>query len=185
MKTDCKKTLSLIERYFDGEASPEEAVRAESHLDACPRCAAGLELRKRTRVALQGALREASAGVDADQLWRAIAPRLAGPKPSLWERLNVAVREYFHAYKPVWAMAAAAAAIAALVAVPLLMRDSTPKSGAPGAQEIAKAKQNNECIIESIDSANGTPMVQELPNQTKVIWTFEEPEDTAGGPSGL
>ena len=184
VKTDCKRTGALLERYFDGESSRRDTERVEAHLAACPHCVAELASLKRTRGVLQGAMHQAAASVDFETVWRGIAPRLAGPKPGLWERLGVAVREYFQAYRPVWVMAGAAAAIAALVAVPLLMKGSP--SAAPGT-EVAKSqpKQSNECIIESIESANGTPMVQELPNQTKVIWTFEEPEDQAGGPSGL
>lgn len=183
MKTDCKKTNALLERYFDGEVNRREGEHVQAHLAACPHCAAELAALKRTRGVLQGAMHQAAASVDFDQVWRGIAPRLQGPKPSLWERFGVAAREYFQAYKPVWVMAGAAAAIAALVAIPLLMKDSP---NVANGNEVAKApKQSNECVIESIESANGTPMVQELPNQTKVIWTFEEPEDQAGGPSGL
>ena len=184
MKTECKKTRDLVERYFDGELSRRQAARLDDHLAECPKCEAQLQSLHRTRGALQGVLREAASKVDFNTMWRSIQPQLQGPKPAFWERFNVAIREYFSAYKPIWAMAGAAAAVAALVAIPLLVKD-TPLSPAGGPAEVA-AKAGNECIIESVEASNGaTPMVQELQNQTKVIWMFEEPEETNDGPKGL
>lgn len=184
METNCNKMRPLVERYFDGELSRRQASRLEDHLTDCPKCEAQLESMQRRRGALQGVLRQAASSVDFETMWRGIAPALTGPKPSLWERLNVGIREYFSAYKPIWAMAGAAAAVAALVAIPLLTKDGPAALQAP---EVAvKAPQSNECIIDSIESSGGsTPMVQELQNQTKVIWMFEEPEDQNDGPSGL
>ena len=184
MKTECNKVRELVERYFDGELSRRQSARLEDHLAECPKCEAQLESLQRTRGALQGVLRQAASQVDFNTLWRNIQPQLAGPKPSFWERFNVAVREYFSAYKPVWAMAGAAAAVAALVAVPLLVKDSP--IAFPNGTERQVATKGNECIIESIESSGGsTPMVQELQNQTKVIWMFEEPDESDDGPKGL
>jgi anti-sigma factor RsiW len=182
MKSTCSKTRQRLERYFDGELSRRQKDRVEDHLAACAPCERHLEALRRTAGAVQSTMRARTADVDFDAVWSGIAPRLDGPKPSIWERWNVSIREFFAAYKPVLAMAGAAAVIAALVAVPLLLRDDpTRPSQGP---ELAKV-QSNECIIESIEASGSTPMVQELQNQTKVIWMIEEPEDDSTGPSGL
>jgi len=37
-----KDTQSRLNRYLDGELSPEEALRVEHHLQECAECGAGL-----------------------------------------------------------------------------------------------------------------------------------------------
>lgn len=39
----CKNTQSRLNRYLDGELSPEEARRVEHHLQKCPQCARACE----------------------------------------------------------------------------------------------------------------------------------------------
>ena len=178
MKNECERTGALLERYFDGELRERAAQYVEDHLADCPHCAGELVALQEMRGLIQTSIREAVAQAEFARVWQGIEPHLAAPKPSFWERMGVAVREYFSVYKPIWATAAAAAAVAALVAVPLLMRSGP-------AVEIAKT-QSNECIIESIESSGSTAMVYDIEqDQTKVIWMFEDPEDPSEGPSSL
>jgi anti-sigma factor RsiW len=178
MNRDCQKATSLIERYFDGELSNRQSAFVEDHLVDCPECAAELESLQRLRGALQVSIREAANHADFARIWQAVEPRLEGPRPSLWERWTVALREYLSVYKPVWATAASAAVVALLVAVPLLVQKEP-------AVQIQKP-QSNECIIESIESSGSTAMIYEVDqDQTKVIWMFEDADDSGEGPSTL
>jgi anti-sigma factor RsiW len=166
----------LLEQYFDGELSGRRATWVEDHLMDCPRCAAEMDALQQTRGLVQRAMREATTGIDFSQVWRGVQPHLNGSKPSLWERLGVAAREYLSVYKPVFASAAVAAAVAVVV-VPLALRE-------PPAPEQARP-HGTDVIIESIESSGSTAMVYDLPDQTKVIWMFEDPEDGSEGPSSL
>lgn len=177
MRSHCVKTQSLLERYFDGELSERKNAFIEDHLADCPHCMGELEGLRRMRGAVQHSMREATRDVDFSTIWRGVDSRLEEAKPSLWERLGVAARESFSVYKPIWATATAAVAVAALIAVPLLARQggSTPK-----------APQSNECIIESIETSGSTAMIYDIDqDQTKVIWLFEDPEDSSDEPSSL
>jgi anti-sigma factor RsiW len=176
MRTACEKTRFLLEQYFDGELSGRRATWVEDHLMDCPACSAELEALKQTRDLLQRAMREAATGIDLAQVWRGVQPHLEGSKPSLWERLGVAAREYLSVYKPLFASAAVAAAVAVVV-VPLALRE-------PAAPEQPRP-QGTDVIIESIESSGSTAMVYDLPDHTKVIWMFEDPEDGSDGPSSL
>ncbi len=178
MKDHCKKTHSLLERYFDQELSGRQLNFVEDHLADCPHCARELVELQELRGLVQGEMREAAKRVDFATFWRSLEPRLTEPRPSFWEQLTVSVREYLSVYKTIWATAAAAAAVAAVVAVPLLVRE-------PAATD-PQRPQSNECIIESIESSGSTAMVYEIEqDQTKVIWMFEDPEDPNEGPSSL
>jgi anti-sigma factor RsiW len=177
MRKDCERILGLVERYFDGELSGRQAGLVEDHLTDCPKCAAELRTLHNLRGLVQSSLREAAMQVELADLWRHIEPRIQDQKTSLWERLGVAVREYFSAYKPVFATAGVAA-LAAVIVIPLALRDSGMTEGT--------RPQSNECIIESIESSGSTAMVFELSeDQTKVIWMIEEVEDEGEGPSAL
>jgi anti-sigma factor RsiW len=177
MKKDCQKALPLVERYFDGELSSRQVAFVEDHLVECTECADELEALQEMRGVIQTSMREAASKADFAQIWRAVEPQLEGPKPSLWERFSVAVREYLSVYKPVWATAGAAALVAVVVAIPLMARDTS---------SVIPPTQSNECIIESIESSGGTAMVYELDqDQTKVIWMFEDSDDSGESPSTL
>jgi anti-sigma factor RsiW len=176
MRKHCEKTQSLLERYFDGELSARKNAYAEDHLADCPHCAAELESLRRTRGAIQQSMRDATNDVDFSTIWRAVESRLEESKPTLWERLGVAARELVSVYKPIWATATAAVAVAAIVAVPLLVRESA----------VPTTPQSNECIIESIETSGSTAMIYDIDqDQTKVIWLFEDPEDSSDEPSSL
>jgi anti-sigma factor RsiW len=181
MRDECERTGALLERYFDGELRERATQYVEDHLADCPRCAKELQALQEMRGLIQTSIRDAvaqAAQAELSRVWQGIEPHLEAPKPSFWERMGVAAREYFSVYKSIWATAAAAAAVAALVAVPLLLRSGPTV-------EIAKS-QSNECIIESIESSGSTAMVYDLEqDQIKVIWMFEDPEDPSEGPSSL
>src|SRR5262245_42591637 len=112
MSKDCQKTLRLLERYFDGELSARKLTFVEDHLVECPECSTELRALEATRTMVHTAYRDAASELDFGQLWRAIEPKLSTPKPSLWERMGVALREYVSVYKPVLAVATAAAVVA-------------------------------------------------------------------------
>ena len=50
---ECKRAMSLIDAYMDGELDPVHAVEVESHLQECGGCARRLESRKNLQQALR------------------------------------------------------------------------------------------------------------------------------------
>ena len=50
---ECKRAMSLIDAYLDGELDPVHAVEVESHLQECGGCARGLESRRNLQQALR------------------------------------------------------------------------------------------------------------------------------------
>lgn len=154
MKDECSNSAPLISRYLDGECTPEEAEKVESHLETCSAC---MELKKELEsvISLTASAfpREESRDVNWDAMWNNIEKE-AFPGPSIWQKIAEAFRQ-----PVIWFPAAAiSAAVAALLFLNIYPQ-ATQQTVTP------------LCHVESVSTGSGQVMILKTARTGQpIIW---------------
>ena len=134
----CSWTQERIEAYIDGELTPVEQGRLETHAATCAACAAELEDARR----LVGALRDLPSLTCPDAVSQALQDRIYRTRQDRWR--TTAKRWY----KPL-----AAAAVLALIAGYHLF-DPEPVPPAFSPKEVAQARRQVEWTLAYLSDLN-------------------------------
>lgn len=166
----CERFVPLLSPYIDGELSPAERVHVERHLAACRECTGRTaDLRAESglmRVGLEMAVDE----VDFKDFAQKVMARVTPEKPPLMERLKLSLSEMFLYQRTAMFSSLATAAVLALVAVPLLLRDGAPVGYA--------AERMTVQSVRTYEPAKVAPVVMETDNGGAIIWLVDQ--DTHG-----
>jgi len=153
----CHNNEVLLDAYYDGELSPEEAREYKSHLDQCPECAQTL----RDYSSISGSLAELSRELQSGEgisLWPMISSRLE--REHSVRRTKPVTRRMFLLRRPAW-MGLALSAAAALILF---------FSGAFQSEKLP----SNFCQIENISSPEHNYMIyQDKSDGLTIIWIME------------
>jgi len=158
MKSEfCHNSEVLLDAYYDGELSPEESRKYESHINQCPECAQSL----RDYGSISGSLADLSRELQLGEgisLWSEIRSRLEYEHPA---RSTESVgRRMFLLRRPAW-MGLAISAAAALILF---------FSGAFQSEKLP----SNFCRIDNISSPEHNYMIyQDKSDGLTIIWIME------------
>lgn len=162
----CERFVPMLSPYVDGELTPAERVNVERHLSACRDCTGrAADLRAESGL-LRVGLDMAVDDVDFKDFALKVMARVTPEKPPLLERLKLSLSEMFLYQRTAMVSSFATAAVLALVAVPLLMRDRAPV-GYAGERMTVKA-------IQPYQDARVAPVVMETDNGGTIIWLVDD-----------
>ncbi|MBN1204597.1 MAG: zf-HC2 domain-containing protein [Myxococcaceae bacterium] len=168
----CERFMLLLSPYIDGELSPSERIVVERHLSACKECTGRTaDLRAESgllRVGLEMAVDE----VDFKDFAQKVMARVTPEKPPLLERLKLSLSEMFLYQRTVLISSMATAAVLALVAVPLLLRDKAPL-GYAGERMTVKS-------VHVYEEARASPVVMETEDGSTIIWLVDQDTPAPG-----
>ncbi|UCC66674.1 MAG: zf-HC2 domain-containing protein, partial [Deltaproteobacteria bacterium] len=153
--SDCNRFAPHLERYFDGELSPEERDFVEGHLRVCTRCQKELKDLSDMRKLLRGAIEEEVVDTEPQEVWAGVERRLKAP--SLKDRVWSPVRDLFFPFRPIRTIAWGTALLIIIVlTVPLLKSPPLPP-----------------VVVESVESEHPVMIFQGEEGLT-IIWLFEK-----------
>jgi anti-sigma factor RsiW len=176
----CKTFQPQLSPFIDGELAPAERTAVERHLAACQACAGRVaDLRAESGLIRIG-LEMASDDVDFSKFSQNVMARITPERPPLWERVKLSVSELFLYQRGQLVTGMVAAAVVALVAVPLLTRESYP---------LGYARERMELTAVSTDSeAHVSPVVMYTDKGDAIIWLVDHEDHgqqvVPGNPSG-
>ena len=166
MKDICSRSLKLLGKYFDGEATDHEREIVENHLLECQACQAQLDSLKGIHTLVAAPVEEAARQEDFPWVWEKIGRRIrTQERPSALDFLRE--RLIFSQFwrKRVWVPALAAALLVMVIAAPFLMKKTSSPSEASVVVYV-ESQTNNVMVYES-----------ETDKETvAVIWLFEGPD---------
>lgn len=148
-----------LSRYVDGEATPQERQRVETHLLRCPGCRQFVQQQQQLARQLRREVAAARQAVDFERLERQITGAV-GRRPLLREKLFS------------WKMALPVAATAALALFFITSSLHSPVPAGPSA------------VINSFTGRVSSVMILETPGSNRtVIWYSEETTEGNGSES--
>jgi anti-sigma factor RsiW len=167
----CKTFLPQLSPFIDGELSPADRTAVERHLSACQACAGRVaDLRAESGLIRIG-LEMAADDVDFSDFAQKVMARVTPERPPLWERLKLSVSEMFTYQRGPLVTGLVAASVVALVAVPLLTRETYP---------VGYARERMELTSVSTDSeAHVSPVVMYTDKGDAIIWLVDHPDHGA------
>ncbi len=171
MKGSCASTSELLERYFDCEATDEERLTVEAHLQDCQACRNTLETMEGLRHLVKVPVDEVDRKEDFSWVWQKIERGIQKDEKPAWSEL---ISRWFRAglilRRKVWLPAAAAIVALFLALAPPVFRKATSPSEAS--------------VVEYVESQNYNVMVYESEKgNVTVIWLFEGPETEGSSPT--
>lgn len=163
----CERFVPLLSPYIDGELSPAERVNVERHLSACRDCTGrAADLRAESallRVGLEMAVDE----VDFKDFSQRVMARVTPERPPLLERLRISFSELFLYHRTALVSSLATAAVLALVAVPLLMKQNEAPPGYGADRMRVRA-------VRASAGAKVAPVVLESDDGNTIIWVVDQ-----------
>jgi predicted anti-sigma-YlaC factor YlaD len=165
MTNSCSSISTVLEKYFDQEATDEERFLVEGHLQDCPACREVLKSMEELRTLMRGPVENAVREEDFPWVWQKIEREIRlQEKRTRWQSLRswLDVSPLFK--KKVWIPAVATVAVLLLITTQIILK-STPSY--PDAS-----------VVEYVESQNDNVMVYQLEEpKVTVIWLFEGPEE--------
>jgi predicted anti-sigma-YlaC factor YlaD len=165
MTNSCSSISTVLEKYFDQEATDEERFLVEGHLQDCPACREVLKSMEELRTLMRGPVEDAVREEDFPWVWQKIEREIRlQEKRTRWQSLRswLDVSPLFK--KKVWIPAVATVAVLLLITTQIILK-STPSY--PDAS-----------VVEYVESQNDNVMVYQLEEpKVTVIWLFEGPEE--------
>jgi len=152
--SDCNCFTPLLEKYFDGELSPEEKNSTEKHLKGCLRCRRQLKVLSAMRDLLLRAMEEVVADADIQSIWEGVEEKLSVPSPG--EKVSSWIRNLFF---PFWRLRSIACGLAfsAILFITVTMLTTTPPP---------------TIVVKSVESKAPVMVFQEEEGMT-IIWFFD------------
>lgn len=166
----CQSFLPLLSPFIDGELAPAERVTVERHLTVCSKCTMRVADLRAESGLLRVGMEMLADEVDFKDFSQKVLARVTPEKPPLFERLKLAISEAFLYQKGTYGTALATAAVLALLALPVLLRDRTP---------LGYASQRLEVQVVSVDekAVDLTPAVMETEGGDAIVWMVEHTPD--------
>jgi anti-sigma factor RsiW len=165
MTNSCSSISTVLEKYFDQEATDEERFLVEGHLQDCPACREVLKSMEELRTLMRGPVEDAVREEDFPWVWQKIEREIRlQEKRTRWQSLRswLDVSPLFK--KKVWIPAVATVTVLLLITTQIILK-STPSY--PDAS-----------VVEYVESQNDNVMVYQLEEpKVTVIWLFEGPEE--------
>lgn len=165
MKDSCSAVSRLLEKYFDQEATDNERLLVEGHLQDCPDCRNELRSMEELRTLMKFPVEQATRKEDFPWVWQKIEREIhrAQEKVTWWQSLRswLDVSPFFK--RKVWIPAAATFVVLLLITAQIILK-KTPSYSEASVVEYVESQTNNVMVYQS-----------EKPDVT-VIWLFEGPE---------
>lgn len=175
--TTCREARPLLPLFFDGELEARQMRAVALHSTRCPECERELRELEHLQESIAAHVNALVDGIDIDQIWAGVAPRLAGRAPS-WRERWLAWWEEARAGWRVRGPAFAGLAAAALLALVVVQRGG---EAAPVAKQVATArgpKIDNSAKLDSMQSSvDSVALVTEPETNTTMLWIMD---DTSG-----
>jgi anti-sigma factor RsiW len=172
--TTCREARPLLPLFFDGELEARQMRAVALHSTRCPECERELRELEHLQESLAAHVQSLLDTVDATQVWAGVAPRLARRAPSWTERWRAGWEES-HAGWRIGGPALAGLAVAVLVAVGVVQRESevTPVPGRVAAARAAKI--DNSARLDSMQSSvDAVALVTEPETNTTMLWIMDD-----------
>lgn len=166
---NCRETRPLLPLFFDGELEARQMRAVALHSTRCMECEGELRQLEHLQEAVASRISAAIDGLDLEQVWAGIAPRLASRVPSVGERL----RAWWDERDLGWmvrgpAFAAVAAAIVLAVAMWLQHDDRALR------HEIARAIDNSAVLDSVQSSVDSVALVTDAETNTTLLWVMDD-----------
>jgi anti-sigma factor RsiW len=164
----CKTFIPMLSPFIDGELVPQERVAVERHLGACRDCTGrAADLRAEAGLVRVG-LEMAADEVDFKDFTQKVMARVTPEKPPLLERWTLSIRETFQYQRRMMFASMATAAVVALIAIPLAMRQGDPLGYA--------APQMAVQSVTTDEGATVAPVVMTTEDGDAIIWVVDQGE---------
>ena len=151
----CEDNEVALSAYVDGELGNAQRVRLEAHLDACDHCRAQVGLYESLTSLVRGADEETFEAFPTVSLWPRVEQSVSElQRPVILDRWRSIAPAWA---RPVWVPLAAAAALALILALPLVSRVGT--------------LQADEVIVESVE---GNVMVFTEGKKSTIIMVYDK-----------
>jgi hypothetical protein len=165
MKTPCASVSTLLEKYFDREATDQEMDLVKAHLQECSACQKALagmaEIHRFSQIPPEAVPEEK----DFDRVWLKIEREIRRREESSWQ---AAFRHWLNLstlfQRRVWVPAVAAMALALFFIAGPSFFEKSPSLPANFSVEYVESETNNVMVYELEKS------------KVTVIWLFEGPE---------
>lgn len=173
MTTTCRETRPLLPLFFDGELEARQMRAVALHSTRCPDCEHDLRELEHLQDALAAHVGALVDGIDLNQVWAAVEPRLRGSAPSLAERWRTWWEEHGAGWRlrgPAFGGLLAAAALALVIL--------QPGDGGPAAPVVARPaadKIDNSAKVDSMQSSvDSVALVTDAETNTTLLWIMDD-----------
>jgi anti-sigma factor RsiW len=167
MKNSCSSVSTLLEKYFDQEATDSERSLVDGHLQDCPACRDVLNSMEELRTSMKAPVEEAVRKEDFPWVWQKIEREIRLQKERPWWsslRSWLDVTPLFR--RKVWIPAAATLVVLLLITAQIIFKRTPSYEGAS--------------VVEYLESPTYNVMVYQLEeSKVTVIWLLEGPEQGA------
>jgi hypothetical protein len=167
----CKQFIPLLSPFIDGELSPKQRVDVERHLGACKGCTGRTADLRAEAGLLRIGMEMLADEADFKDFSQKVMARITPERPSLFEGWRLSLSELFTYHRGAMVSSFATAALAVLIAVPLLMRDRSPLGYA-----------NEKMMVQDVESLSTdgplvAPVVMETEGGGAIIWLIDQPNE--------
>ena len=164
MKNYCSSVSTLLEKYFDQEATDNERRLVEDHLQDCPTCRIALKSMEELRTLIKGPVEEAVQKEDFPWVWQKIERKIRlQEKRTWWQTLRSWLNLSPLFRRKVWIPAVATVVVLLFITAQIILKEIPSYPDAS--------------VVEYVESQSDTVMVYQLEKQkVTVIWLFEGPE---------
>jgi anti-sigma factor RsiW len=172
-----------LERYFDGELTPDEPTDLRAHLASCPECSAQQAALARLRTLIAMTAEDDAQRVDSERMFaaieRGIAQEIATPAPQL---ADVPARPRIAAPRRLRRLTNAAPVLGALALAAAVMWMVYRPDGAPndGNDDTYEAAEGHSEIVE-VDFGSNAGTVFDIAlsdgSSIPVVWIDDDDED--------
>ena len=173
MAIRCEEVKELLDRFYDNELHEKKYDAVDEHLRTCEECSHEFRKLERVGTMLKEHYERLAASEDLSGIWDRVDAATATPAVDESEPLVNRFVRMLSIPRPAWA-AVGALAIALILVLSYL----------PGNHRSTFAA--NDCIIDSVDTEDGSVMVYEVGDtRMKIIWVMEEQTGKTGNTEGV
>ncbi|MGO9829274.1 MAG: anti-sigma factor family protein [Myxococcaceae bacterium] len=160
-------SVQELSAHLDGELSPSARVALEAHLASCPACGARMAELRAVGEALRRRFEAEADATDFSGFSAAVLARLQAHRPSLGERLSVALSEWkAHRSAALWGgFGLVAASLLAVLALPSLQLGVEAETPHPSLQAVS-----------TDESSHVAPVVLKTEGGDAIIWLVDHPD---------
>jgi len=168
----CRDAINLLPLFFDGELDSRQMRAVAIHSSRCRACEAELRELESLQAMVNTTVSRKVDEMDLSNLWGSIESRLPDRRLSALERLQ----RWWEETAPTWRIRVPALAAAAVVAaLAFLFLTRVPEPGLPPAAPQIAIADNNEAMIDSLDTeADSVAVMSDPETRTTVLWVSDD-----------
>ncbi|MBM4355465.1 MAG: hypothetical protein FJ109_17035, partial [Deltaproteobacteria bacterium] len=142
-KAECRNVREMLERFLDGELSPQEHDRVRGELARCQECRQQFDRLQKLRALIREVYLEEVRRVSLDAVLPGVMERIRAERPGWWQRVMAWLERYqLGLVSPAAPLGVAAALAAAVIAGTLIYATSgTPEGPGVGKGSVEMASE--------------------------------------------